>query len=207
MVIFNELRFVDNKTEILVDCFIEGLSIYKNMYIESIAVEYYRNASSSGDASDKAIYIYEDTDIENPKKNVTVKAGLSIERNKTEIKEKFGIDSFSNGLFYVIVQCAGDLEADTSSYPCGYDITKDTGVVLDWETIYSIGMQYIAIYSNEKDNVCQNFPGFDNFIIAWNSLNMAISSCDYALIRKIYEKLLCFAGDAKNLFIECNCGK
>ena len=202
MVIFNDLRLTDEKDKIVVDCFIEGLFIYANMYIKSIYVEYYKNALLSGDPSDKAIQIYSNTDT-------SVQAvRVCLSNTDTQVKENFGIESFDDGLYYIIVDCDGELSSDTSTYPCGYDETRDTGVVLDWQRIYEIGMSYITQYNNSCFNPCQSLDGFDNFIIAWNSLRLAISICDFSLLKKVYEKILRFAGNADVVSVSsCGCNK
>lgn len=204
MIVFNELRLSDDRSNLLIDCFIEGLAIYKDMWIKSIYVEYYKNALASGAPSEKAIQVF---DNENEDTSITA-VRVCLPASSSKVLENFEISSFNDGLFYVIVDCDGTPAAVTSTYPCGYDETRDTGVVLDWQHIYEYGMQYIAQVANSCTNPCNDMSGLDNFIITWNTLKLAISTCDYTLIEKVYSKFLRYAGVGSGIVSTgCGCGK
>lgn len=186
MVIFNELRIADDKQSLLVECYIEGLGIYSGMYIKEIYVDYYKNAMTSGVPSDKAIQIYDNTNNQ-----TSVNAVRScLLANDSRVADKFGISDFDNGMFYVYVYCDGTLPSSVSTLPCGYDDASDTGVIIDWKKMYEIGMQYVSTLSSRCFEKCNELPGFENFITVWNALKIAISTCDYSLAEKIWEKFI-----------------
>ena len=61
MVIFNDLRIDEAKEKLYVECFVEDLPAYDNMYIKSIYVYHYSNASTVDGAPirmNRAIQIY-----------------------------------------------------------------------------------------------------------------------------------------------------
>lgn len=202
MVIFNELRLSEDKSEILVDCFMENLSVYDKMYIDTIYVEYYKNARTDGELSDKAIQIYSNEDKDMEVK--AVRAKLSIDKS---VIETFGITTFENGLFYVVVQCDGTPGTELFTLPCGYDDTKDVGVVLDWKRMYEIGMQYVA-EMNRGCNPCGDWSGFDDFILIWNSLKVAIAACDFKMVEKLWNKFLRhISSNSDTIAVSCGCRK
>lgn len=204
MVIFNELRLSSDKSNLIVDCFIEGLAIYNDMWIKSVYIEYYKNALASGDPSENAIQVYNNED-----EITTIKAVRTcLSYTSSQVADKFGIKTFDDGLFYVIVDCGGTPAADTSTYPCGYDETRTTGVILDWQHIYEYGMQYISQVAHDCANPCMDMAGLDNFIITWNTLKLAVSTCDFTLVEKVYMKFLRYAGIGTGYISSgCGCGK
>jgi len=204
MVQFNELGISDDKSALRVRCTVDSLDIYSGMYIKSIYVEKYDNSTSSGVPSDKAICIFENTGSVTIVKSVRV----CLNSSNPEVKSKFGMDSFDGGLFYVIVECDGSLGADASSYPCGYDSTTDVGVVLDWLKLYDIGMQHVARIASECLDGCADMSAFDNFIVLWNAMKLAVSACDYTLVKKLYDKMLRYASaGAGTIAAGCGCSK
>lgn len=186
MVLFNELRIADDKQSIFVDCYIEGLGIYSDMYIKEIYIDYYKNALTSGVPSDKAIKIYDNTNDQTSVNAVRT----CLLASDSQVEQNFGISDFDSGMFYVYVYCDGTLPASVSTLPCGYDDTSDTGVIVDWKKMYQIGMQYVSTLSSRCFDKCNDVFGFDNFIFVWNALKLAISTCDYSLAEKIWEKFI-----------------
>ncbi len=204
MVQFNELGISDDKETLHVRCTVDSLDIYSGMYIKSIYVESYDNSTSTGVPSEKAICIFENTNSVTTVKSVMV----CLHASNPEVKSKLGMDSFNGGLFYVIVECDGTLGAEASSYPCGYDSTTDVGVVLDWLNIYTIGMQYIAELASDCSDKCSDMSGFDNFVVLWNAMKLAISACDYTLVKTLYDKMMRYTNAGGNsIAAGCGCGK
>ena len=187
MVIFNELRIKEDGACLIVDCEIENVDVYAGMYIDSIYIDYYKNTSSVSMPSGKAFLLWEnktsDTSIRNRRVSMPV-SDLA--------RTQFGISRFDDGLFYVIVNCGGTPSSDIRYYPCGADDPKRIGVVLDWRAFYQRGMSYVnsIVGACGSRNFCDSPDGFEDFIILWNALKLAISTCDWMLVKDLWEKFL-----------------
>lgn len=188
MVIFNDLRMSDCKRKLLIDCAIEDLDVYSGMYINAIYVENYRTASVAAMPSEKSTLVWENTKSDSRVRSVRLEVStLALD------SDTFTGDTFDGELFYVIVQCDGDASAIArvaASLPCGADDTFDVGVILDWEAVYSRGMQYVSMFANKCNSSCDLPIGFEDFIILWNSLRLAISTCDWDLVAKLWPRFL-----------------
>ena len=187
MVIFNELRIKEDGTCLIVDCEIEDVDVYANMYIQSIYIDYYKNTSSVSMPSGKAFLLWENTNSDPLIKSRRVSLPVSA-LSRTE----FGIDRFDDGLFYVIVNCGGTPGSNIIYYPCGSDNPQRIGVVLDWRAFYERGMSYVnsIVGACGSRNFCDSPDGFEDFIILWNALKLAISTCDWMLVKDLWEKFL-----------------
>ena len=183
MVTFNELRICEDGNYLIVDCMVDNTDVYKNMYIQSIYLEYYKNASSVGMPSDKAYLLYDnkynDSSIKSKRITFPV-SSLSF--------TKFHINSFEGGLFYVIVECGGEPTSDVVFMPCGADDTIRVGAVLDWNLFYSRGMGYISAMFDSCGNPCMPTDEFEHFIILWNALRLAIDTCDWETVKDLWDK-------------------
>ena len=186
MVIFSDLRINDNKDKIFVDCYIEDLDAYEQMYIKDIYIYYYKNASTvDGTPLDyaKAFKLYDATVSGTGARAVSTTFTLA----EMESVQNFGTSNFNGGLFYVMVTCDGTL-GDTSGYAEGADATVDIGIILDWAMLYQKGMSYVSMFG--QGNVC-NFPqGYDLFLLLWFGLKLALETYDYARIAQLWEKFL-----------------
>ena len=187
MVIFNELRIAEDGGCLIVDCEIENVDLYKNMYIESICIDYYKNTSAVSMPSDKAFLVYE-----NKTGDTTVRAKRVSMSVNSLARSEFGISSFDDGLFYVIVTCAGVPGSDIVNYPCGTDNPQRIGVIIDWRAFYQRGMNYVGaiLGTCRKTNWCDSPDGFEDFIILWNALKLAIDTCDWTLVKDLWDKFL-----------------
>lgn len=184
MVTFNELRISDDYGCLIIDCEVERVDIYKDMHIQSIYLEYYKNANAASMPSSKAVCVYDDEAGTKKKKAVR----LSV-RPADLHDMNMGAGTLQKGLFYVIVQCDGELPASIVNYPCGYDETKKIGAILDWKSFYNIGMSYVNSLFNGC-NPCPDLTGFEHFAVLWNALKMALSTCDWNLVSDLWEKFL-----------------
>lgn len=203
MVTFDELKIKNDGTVLDIVCSVEDLPIYNDMYIQRVSVEYYKNALSSGALSDKSIVVYENKDNNTDVRSVAV--GLSY--LNAEVKTKFGIEDFTNGLFYVVVECDGTLPAEVATMPCGYDSTVDTGMVFDWKAVYDQGIQYIALMNRQCADRCEDVAGFKDYVLLWHSLRMAMYACDRIMIEKLWKKFLRHVGVESSKKAGCGCGK
>lgn len=204
MVTFSELGLTEDGKRLVVECSVKNLSIYSGMYIRRILVEYYANALPSGAPSDKVIQIYDNFWSDKSVREVRA----VLEASNKECVEKFGISDFSGGLFYVIVECDGELGAAAVSLPCGYDDTTDIGVVLDWCLLHRIGMRHIAAMNRDCRDSCSDITGFEDFVILWHSLRIAAEAADYRMLEKIWGRFLRIAGTpGASVTSGCGCGK
>jgi len=184
MVTFNELRISDDYSCLLIDCEIERVDIYKNMYIKSVYLEYYKNANAASMPSSKAVCIYENTNDDNKVRAVR----LSVAESALG-RMNMGTSTFRNGLFYVIVNCDGTLPHSIPNYPCGYDDQVKIGAILDWKAFYNTGMSYVNSLFNGC-NPCPDLTGFEHFAVLWEALKMALSTCDWNLVSDLWDKFL-----------------
>lgn len=184
MVTFNELRISDDYGCLIVDCEVERVGIYKDMYVKSVYLEYYKNANAASMPSSKAVCIYENTNDDKTVKAIRLKVMQS-----SLGRMDFGTTSFKNGLFYVIVNCDGTMPASIVNYPCGYDEQTDIGAIIDWKSFYNIGMSYVNSLFGGCDS-CPDLTGFEHFAVLWNALKMAISTCDWNLVSELWDKFL-----------------
>lgn len=209
MVIFNELRINDDKTALVVDCYIEDVDGYDGLYIDSVYVDYYKNVSSLDSRSDKAIAIYTKDEEEDGISAVR----CCLDQQTMAGTEGFGTDTFEAGMFVVTVVCGGT-PANASileQYGCGSDNRTDVGIVIDWEKVYRYGIQFAAQMAYGCGNSCDVPVGFEHFILLWNALKLAISTCDYVQASKLWPKFLRVAaqGDAftSTMSSGCGCGR
>lgn len=186
MIVFNELRLSEDKKDLIVGCGIEDLSIYDGLYIDTVYLEYYKNMQSSGSPSEKAILLYD-----NEKSGINEQA-LRICFNESLIPEDFGTNKFEGGIFYIIIRCDGPSSAlaNLGTMSCGFDNTVDIGVVIDWQMLYAVGMQYIAKLSTSCDSDCPDSTGFSSFSILWNAIRLAAFTCDYNVLEKLWDKFM-----------------
>ena len=186
MIVFNELRLSEDKKNLIVSCGIEDLNIYDGLYIDTVYLEYYKNMQSSGSPSEKAILLYDhgETGMD--------EQALQICFDESLITENFGTTKFEGGVFYVIVRCDGPASAlaNLGTMACGFDNTVDIGVVVDWQMLYAVGMQHIAKLSTSCDFDCADSTGFSSFSILWNAIKLAISTCDYNVLEKLWDKFI-----------------
>lgn len=188
MVTFSELRITDDKKKIYIGCRVDDLGIYSEMYIRSVELYYYRNANHLGLPKSSSVVhsVYDDTD--GAYKIRTLRACVSID--DIFDKDAFGVDTFDSGLFYVKVECDGHLPADASLYACSADDPVDIGVIPDWKRVYDAGMQFVSYMNSHCRDICEPPFGFEQFILIWFGLRLALESADYVQIHKMWDRFL-----------------
>lgn len=196
MVRFSELRFSEDKRQLFISCFVESFVVYTGVYIKSISVEYYRNRISTGNPSSKAVKIYENTAEDDSVR--TFSTCLSIDNELSEL----GLDSFDGGLFYVYVECDG-YTGRIASVDCSWGRPVTTGVVLDWEKLYRIGMSNID--ASLKSGRCGIDNGFVDFVIMWNELKLAVEACDYDTVESVWDTFNGSRGADVSFKAPCGC--
>ena len=187
MVTFNELRISEDRKCLIVDCEVENVDVYSDMYIKAIYLEYYKNATAAAMPSERAFLMYQNS-TEDP----TVKGKrLKLSADFLPVTG-FGISTFEDGLFYAIVICDGTLPASVTSMPCGYDDTTKIGAIVDWKSFYEKGMQFVgALYGGcSGGKFCEAPESFEDFLILWNALKLAISTCNWDLVNELWDRFL-----------------
>lgn len=182
MVVFNELTLSEDKKSLIVECSIDELNIYSDMYIKSVLVEYYGNSIVPGTPSDKSILLYEsdDASIRNLR--------LTLSADNEECGTKFGITDFNGGLFLITVDCDGTLGAGAGILPCGYDVYRDTAAVFDECLLYEVGMQNIAYITDKGE--CADMTSFNHFVTMWHTLRIASESGDFSMLSRLWKKFI-----------------
>ena len=189
MVTFNELRIADDRKCLIIDFQVERVDVFKDMYVEAVYLEYYKNANPTGVPGEKAVVVWENTNDDN-----TIKAKRLYYRLKQTDAATMGVQTFDNGLFYVIVKCAGTPGYQIFNMPCGSDNCFRIGAIIDWKAFYTRGMQYVNSLFNGC-NPCPDLTGFEHFAGLWNALKMAISTCDWNLVSDLWNKFLLAPAD------------
>jgi hypothetical protein len=190
MVTFNELRISDDRSCLIIDFEVERVDVFKNMYVEAVYLDYYKNANpASGVPGEKAVVVWENTNDD-----TTVKAKRIYYRLKDSDAATMGVHSFDNGLFYVIVKCAGEPTYQITNMPCGSDNPYRIGAILDWKAFYDRGMNYVNALFNGC-NPCPDLTGFEHFAVLWNALKMALATCDWNLVSDLWDKFLLAPAD------------
>lgn len=211
MIVFNELRLNEDKSAIIVDCNVEAIDMYSNVYIKAIYLENSKNVSPSGvgTPSSKAIKIFTN-DGGNPDKTVNA-LRLSYAAASIPDPAAFGTSVFDAGLFFIIVQCDTDGSPspaliNASMYVCGLDDMTDVGVVLDWQKFYQVGMQHAAYIAVGNCNSCDIPTGMEQNVLMWFALRYAIDTCDWTRLYDLWNKFLRTALGTQ-VTGGCGCGK
>ena len=194
MIQFSELRISTDGKKLYVDCHVENFVIYNNVYISAIYIDYYKNRLASGSPSEHAICMYE-----NINDDPTVKQ-CSATLRETELEgHDFGTNKFRGGLFYVYVICDTN-GASLATADCGWDSMTTMGIVTDWQKIYNEGMMYINEMVNGKN--CGVSDNFQDFILRWYAFRLAIETCDYDSLDKLWDGLF---GNMEPNYSGCGC--
>ena len=184
MITFNELRISDDRSCLIIDCEVEKVDVFKDMYIEAVYLEYYKNANPAGAPGEKAVVVWE-----NPNGDTSRRSLRCYYRLNPSDASTMGVTTLENGLFYVIVKCEGEPGYQITNMPCGSDDPYRWGAILDWKAFYTRGMGYVNSLFNGC-TPCPDLTGFEHFAVLWNALKMAISACDWNLVRELWDKFL-----------------
>ena len=189
MVIFNDLRISEDKDKLIIDCEVEGVDGYENIYIDGVYVAYYKKVSAFDDfpTGDYLATVYEKGD-----KDAQTHVRVCLD-SENITKKTFGTDTFNGGMFFVYVKCnyEGTLNWDVmQNYGCGADRFWDIGIILDWKSVYEQGMGYAAKLALGCGSVCNEPTGFKQFILHWYALQLAISTCDYRQASKLWDRFI-----------------
>lgn len=214
MVIFNDLRISEDRKYLIVDCQIEDVDGYDGLYIDKVDVMHYSKITDFScigyDADAYAINLYtkDEDDDEDTVRSVRLTLSVDDIPSKTDSFD-FGTTTFENGLFYVAVTCGGTPEnaGTLVRYGCGADKMMDIGVILDWYAVYQNGMAYASKLAFSCGNSCDDPSGYEQFILHWYGLQLAIATCDWIQVAKFWPKFLrMFANGVGKGTISGGCG-
>lgn len=197
MVIFNDLRITEDRKYLTVDCQIEDVDGYDSFYIKKVELIYYKNVVDFGcigiNDDYYAFKMYEKGESEEPSRNFTRTISMYDIMYGPDAQPNFGTSTFENGLFYVAVTCDGGSAQDLyilNQRGCGADNTFEIGVVLDWYAVYQNGISYAAKLAYSCGNSCEDPSGYEQFILYWYGLQLAIATCDWIQVAKLWDKFL-----------------
>lgn len=196
MVIFNELRITEDKSTIIVDCQIEDVDGFDGFYIDQVKLEYYEQFVSDSHSSDDAVTLYQYDDDDESAQTIRhfrmCFSPDSYDPTEVTVPSTFGTKSFDNGMFFVFVRCGGS-STNTAvylGYSCEAIAETAIGVILDWKRVYEYGISFAAKLAYNCGNKCDDPSGFENFILLWYALQLAISTCDYGQAKVLWKRFL-----------------
>lgn len=212
MVIFNDLRISEDRKYLIVDCQIEDVDGYDGLYIDRVDVMHYSKVTDFScigyDADTYAYTMYQKDEDDDEDTVRSVRLSVSIDKI-LEDQPNFGVSTFENGLFYVAVTCGGTPTNSLTleGYGCGADKMMDVGVILDWYAVYQNGMAYASKLAFSCGNSCDDPSGYEQFILHWYGLQLAIATCDWIQVAKFWPKFLrMFANGVGKGTISGGCG-
>lgn len=195
MIKFNELRISEDKSYLKVNCQVENLDGYSNVYIDGIYAIKYTDfkptASSFSDYSDTSKVVIYDGD---PTKHIEI----------AKSSENFS-GGLSGALYFILVTHTGNVSTSLLAYDCSADEQITYGVVLDWEKVYSEGMQYALQFFKNCGENCNDNRAWEDFILRWEAFKLAISTCDWVLVSELWDSL--FSRTKAVASSGCGCGK
>jgi hypothetical protein len=199
MVKFDELRISEDGRFLTVECHVENYDMYREMYIESIYLEYYKNRGAAG-LSDKALLLFENHNT-TPSDVRGVRKCISVD----DLPSWFDCGGFEGGLFYVYVTCNGNptpAHLAEMERNCTFDNAKDIGVIVDWKMLYRMIMPLVAQYASSC-TPCEDITGFGHMILMWYAFKYAVETCDWTTVDRLWGE---FAGDTVGTVSRGGCG-
>lgn len=198
MIQFNKLQISADKLTLTIDC--EVKSQYSSYYhISEVYLEYYENAralSSTGSLSDKAVTLSTPVGTNPTSYSTTV---VSQQLSGT------GTDTFDGGMFFVVVKCEVH-STPPASLSCEETRLMQIGVALDWRAVYARGMQFVSVLAIDC-NTCSDYDGFEQFILNWYGLRLALATCDTEIASRMWDRFLRTGGKYSGVkAIGCGCG-
>ena len=203
MIQFDELKMANDRSSLSIKCSVET-AYTSYVYIKKVDIMYYTEASVlSSTSKKKNLY----TGTSESKQTYGYSGGESPVYLAT-LETPLGIDTLKNGMFFVVVTC--EVKTGVSipaSLPCGADNLVHIGIILDWKSVYEHGMQYVSALLADC-NPCPAYDKYEQFILNWYGLRMAIATCDAVAAAKMWERFL-RAETSNGLTVSatgCGCG-
>lgn len=182
MVIFRELNITPDDKELTIDVVVEDLSIYSNVYLDSIVIDNQDTFIENG-ASSNPVYTY------NIAENYPNSKHFKITLSSKDL-------DIANNLLFVYVNVSG---APDPSTPCGWDNITTLGVVCNFGKIYQHFMSYIR----EVEKECAIPKSFIDAILRFKALELSVNTGNYSVAVKYWNKF--FKDRLNNISLPCGC--
>lgn len=199
MINFDALTFSDDLQELYIDCYVDDTQDPdEDWNITRIYLEYYKNRNATFAPSDKALKVFEGSSrhVQLTGENPVKASQLSVELN--------GVGQFEGGLFYVLVETTKITPAEDPEEEPYVEHKYDVGVVLDWWTVYTLGMQQVAKMTKRCNAVSCDIPDyFEQFVLVWHALELSLDAQDADQIDRLWSRFLSF--DTGSVGAPCNC--
>lgn len=217
MIIFDQLRISDDGRLIYINLHVNRAKDFVNKTIKSLTI---MTALKKGEDGKKMVNIHE-TYPDCPTEDYIFKmdfgegvrevdlvldvnaigtaftnwnsAGEVLDTSKPYAKMAFTKTDFSQDLFFVYVECAGAVTAD-SCCPCWMDKAVTVGTTFDDKLLY----QKVMGYTKQLADDCTVPQGFTDFILLWNAFKAAIETEHYIPAIKYYQMLFGMGSDSFN---------
>ena len=212
MIVFNNIRILQDDKYITIDAEIENNKYYKNMYIDSVIIDTQDTFSPNG-PSNNPIYTYKaqplNSDIytENDLANkVTDEDNIPVQdENNTYYSRKVHLEltkvdlnlaTLEKNMFFIYIVAGGVPAPDT---PCGYDNNIAVKVLVNTYPIYRNIMNYIK----ELGNTCNVPYNLIDKSLQLKMLDISIQTGNNIEAINIWKKY--FMDNITNEPINCNC--
>lgn len=210
MIQFNELKISPDNQELIIDVSVKDLSIYSNVYLDSIIIDNQDTFTNNGPSSNP-IYSFTIEDEYNPVYSVPEFNGCNpVLEEDTESQcftEAKGVKhyrlvltgkdiSMSGNLFFVYVVAKGTPDPST---PCTMDNMTTLGVACNLHDIFQSCMSYIR----ELESSCNIPKGFIDYILRFKALELSLATGNYITAIKYWNKF--FKNKSFSNPSTCNC--
>lgn len=195
MIQFNELRITPDNNCLIIDIEIPNINIYKDVFIDSVIIDnqdtYVDNGPSSNPVYKYTIEesttqkVYSSTGECAPVKEDETKEECLVEKSLNTKTLRLVLDSqdvaLANNILFVYAIAKGTPDPST---PCGMDNMTTIGVVTNMRNIFQQMMPYIR----EIEGNCAIPKNFIDKILRFNALKLSISTGNYTLAIKYWNK-------------------
>ena len=196
MIKFNELRISEDKQYMKVNCQVETLEGYSDVYINGVYAIPYKNFKPT--ASRKSDYDSSDY--------VTLYNGAPSKHIEIcKSRNFFPGQTLQDSLYFIMVTHEGEVSFSLTNYNCTADEEIAYAVILDWERIYKEGMQFVLQFFKNCGTNCSDNKAFEDFVLRWEAFKLAIATCDWVLVSELWDSL--FKRTSAHVSSGCGCGK
>lgn len=191
MVQFNELRITQDNKNLIIDVSIKPLTIYDDVYIDSIIIDSQDTYKENGPSSNP-VYTYtvnKITPVYTLDEPVYTADGEDSSAVYTEVKGvknvRLVLDNtdlaLNNKLFFVYVIATGTPDP---SIPCGMDNSISVMPVFNTYNVYQQSMSYIR----SIENTCEIPKNFIDYILRLKALELSLNTNNYLLSIRYWNK-------------------
>ena len=182
MLRFNELRITPDNKYLIIDVEVENLNYYDNITIGNIVIDTHETFIQNSPSSNP-VYTYTESQEDAKRVRLVI--------NAKEINA-----SLSNTMFFVYAIAKGIPSPDT---PCGMDVNKIIGTVVNLYPIYQTSIKYMK----ELINTCDIPKNLIDIILRIKSVELCIKTGNYIEAIKQWKK---FFANNTNIASINNCG-